>query len=85
LTTVRTMVLLAAAALCAACADNLTCDEPQRYEFAREGVRVDAPDDLADPDSAKELQIPRASPRDPRPDETRCLDLPPRLQTQSSS
>jgi len=82
----RLTALLAFALLCSACTNNLTCDEPQRYEAAREGARVDAPEDLSDPDPTRELKIPRASPRDPRPvDDNRCLDLPPRMQASSSS
>ena len=81
--TMRTILLVAAAALSSACADNLTCDEIERYQLARGGVRVDAPEGLSDLDPNKELQIPKASPRDPRPDSTRCLDLPPLMQTKS--
>ena len=62
-----------------ACAADLTCDDPQLYQDAVEGRRVTAPEDLDNLQSAREIQIPRASPRDPRPPGSPCLDLPPTL------
>ena len=64
---------------CGACGSNITCDEPQLYESAREGVRVVAPDDLDQLEASRETPIPKASPRDPRPEGSPCLDLPPTI------
>ena len=63
-----------------ACGSNLTCDEPQAYEFAEEGVRIVAPEGLDNLEASKEVPIPKASPRDPRPEGSPCLDLPPTIQ-----
>jgi len=72
--------LLASAALSlTACGSNLTCDDPQAYQQAMEGQRVEAPDGLDDLQVNREIQIPRASPREPRPQGSPCLELPPTL------
>ncbi|NOX68366.1 MAG: hypothetical protein GXP15_04200 [Gammaproteobacteria bacterium] len=65
----------------AGCAKDLSCDDPQRYQKARAGTRIDAPDDLDELEASKELTVPSASPRDARPDGSPCLDLPPVLQS----
>ena len=67
----------------AACAPDLTCSDPQEYQFAREGERVVAPDGLDGLVQTNEMEIPRASPRDPRPANAPCLDLPPTIQAAS--
>ena len=77
-----TIVLIAVLSSCGGTAD-LTCDDPQRYQQAREGARVSAPDDLDELQASKELQIPKASPREPRPEGAPCLDLPPSIQAQN--
>ena len=59
---------------------NLTCDDPQPYQSAREGTRITAPEDLDNLEASKEVPIPEASPRDPRPEGSPCLDLPPTVQ-----
>ncbi len=80
----RMTVVLVAAVACGACGGpKLTCDDPQRYQQAREGARVDAPADLDELQASKELQIPKASPREPRPQGSPCLDLPPTIQAQN--
>ena len=66
-------------ALFSGCGGQVTCDKPERYQKARAGTRIDAPDDLDELQSAKEMTLPKASPRDPRPEGSRCLDLPPRV------
>ena len=65
----------------AGCAKDMTCDDVQRYQKAREGTRIDAPEDLDQLEGAKELTVPTASPRDPRAEGLPCLDLPPVLQS----
>ncbi len=75
----RNAVVAVACALFAGCAVDVTCDKPERYQAAREGTRIDAPEDLDELQRSKELTVPSASPRDPRPEGSRCLDLPPVL------
>ena len=77
---IRLTSMVAVALACGACGSNITCDEPKRYESAREGVRVVAPDDLDQLEASLETPIPKASPRDPRPEGSPCLDLPPTIQ-----
>jgi hypothetical protein len=69
---------------CAACGgSNLTCDDPQPYQLAREGLRINAPDDLDDLQASQEIPVPKASPREPRPQDSTCLDLPPTVQAEN--
>lgn len=75
----QTSTLLAALA-CGACSSTMTCDDPERYEAARHGVRVTAPEDLDQLQASRETPIPEASPRDPRPADAPCIDLPPTIQ-----
>lgn len=70
---------------CAACGSNLTCDEPQRYQSAQEGTRVTPPADLDELETSREMSIPRASPKDPRPPGSPCLELPPTVQASPTS
>lgn len=56
---------------------SLTCDEPSPYQLAAEGKRMQAPDDLDTPESIKAIPLPDASPTNPRPAGSPCLDLPP--------
>ena len=83
MTMTRALPLLALLGLSAGCSVDLTCDEPQEYEFAQAGTRVTAPDDLDQLESSREQPIPKASPRDPRPQGSPCLDLPPTLRSSS--
>ena len=76
-------MIVIAALSATACAPDLTCSEPQKYQFAREGERVVAPEGLDGLVEANEMEIPRASPRDPRPADSPCLDLPPTIQASS--
>ena len=72
-------LLLMICTVFAGCAKDLSCDDPQRYQQAREGTRIDAPEDLDQLEAAKELTVPSASPKDPRAKGLPCLDLPPVL------
>jgi len=74
-----TIFLLIAAASLGACGGVETCDEPEFYEFAALGKRIEAPEDLDNVATAKELVIPEASPRPPRDRQAGCLDRPPTL------
>jgi len=64
-----------------ACGGVDTCEEPEFYESAQSGVRIEAPEDLNDLAAGEELVIPDASPRPPRPPGSGCLDRPPTLST----
>ena len=72
------MVIASAAAL-GACANVDNCEEVAFYEYAEQGKRIEAPDDLNDLAAYKELTIPEASPRPPRDRNEGCLDRPPTL------
>ncbi len=66
------------ALLCTACGGPaLTCDSPQAYQASIEVEKVRSPDGLDTLMVGKEMDIPRASPQDPRPPGSPCLDLPP--------
>jgi len=71
--------LLATITMVAGCSNAPTCDEPQFYESATGGKRIEAPDDLDQLQSYKEMVIPEASPRPPREPGSGCLDRPPTL------
>ena len=75
----RTICLVGAATALGACVSVDTCEEPEFYESAREGRRIDAPEGLTNLAAGKELVIPDASPRAPRPPGSGCLDRPPTL------
>ena len=78
----RLFFAIAAAAFMAACGvGGETCEEPEFYEFAQAGKRIDPPDDLDELASHKEMVIPEASPRPPRDRSAGCIDRPPTLRT----
>jgi uncharacterized lipoprotein len=54
-----------------------SCDDVQKYQLAAEGERIETPDDLDDLDPLREMPLPEASPRPPRPEGSPCIDLPP--------
>lgn len=72
---------LLAALLSAACGGqtDLTCDEVQFYQRAKEGKRVEAPEGLDDLDPLQEMPIPRASAEAARPPGSVCIDRPPQV------
>lgn len=57
----------------------VTCDEVEPYQLAHEGKRIEAPEGLDNLDEYKEMPLPEASPRPPRPEGSPCLDLPPSI------
>jgi len=63
----------------AGCSGKETCDEPEFYEYAQAGKRIEAPDDLNSVSDIREMRIPEASPRAPRDPGAGCLDRPPSL------
>jgi hypothetical protein len=72
------MSFLALAVSLAACGGTpeLTCDEGS-YKSAVRAPRVQAPEDLDNLEPAREMPLPTASPRDPRPEGSPCIELPP--------
>lgn len=77
---IMTPALLAVTmALLTACAGPPKCESEGQYMQSREGRRIQAPDDLDDLASYKEMTIPQASPRAPRADTGKCLEAPPAL------
>ena len=75
-------ILLTTALLLGACGGQETCEEPEFYEYAASGKRIAVPEDLSDLAASRELSIPEASPRPPRPRDAGCLDRPPSLRVQ---
>lgn len=53
------------------------CEKPKLYQSSQPGKRIEVPEDLDSLNSTRELSIPDASPRDPRPAGAPCLELPP--------
>lgn len=53
------------------------CETEGRYQRSQGGKRIEAPDELDDLESYKEMTVPHASPRAPREDTDRCLEAPP--------
>ncbi len=70
--------------LLGACTGSRICDEPQPYEAAQPGRKIEAPDGLDDLRASREVEIPEASRRDERQEGEPCLDYPPILRTDSS-
>ncbi len=82
---IKLIMLLAGMSLLTACGGAPKCESEGRYMMSKEGQRIQAPDDLDDLASYKEMTIPQASPRAPREDTGRCLEAPPAVSTSSSS
>jgi uncharacterized lipoprotein len=80
----RVLVFAAMAAL-AGCGGtvDLSCDEERAYQAATEHRRVEAPEGLSQLDPLKEIPMPEASPRAPRPAGSPCLDRPPGVRLSS--
>lgn len=70
------VVLLTGLAACGP--GNQTCDEGP-YQEAVMADRIQTPEDLNNLDRLREMPLPAASPRAPRPEGSPCLDKPPRV------
>jgi hypothetical protein len=64
---------------------DITCDEVEYYQTAKIGKRVEAPEGLDDLDPIREMPLPEASPRDPRPAGSPCFDRPPQIELGAES
>ena len=76
---IRTASLAGLCLVLGACSSAQTCDEPEFYEAAESGRRIEAPEGLDNLQAYKELKIPEASPRPPREPGSGCIDRPPTL------
>ena len=72
-------VMALALAACSGTTD-LTCDEEMYYQASKLGKRVEAPEGLDELDPVREMTLPSASPREPRPEGSPCFDRPPQIQ-----
>lgn len=77
----RTIVPAMALLVLAGCGGGSVCEKPKAYQQSQLGKRVEAPDGLDPLRSDREMTIPEASPRDPRPPGAPCLELPPSFGT----
>jgi len=73
----RLIVLAACLSVFASCGGARTCDEERRYQSSQLVEPLKVPDDLDNLRARKELAIPEASPRPPRPEDAGCLEAPP--------
>ena len=58
---------------------ELECEEGGVYLAAEQTPRVAAPDDLDNLDPLREMPLPEASPQQPRPAGSTCLEMPPAI------
>jgi uncharacterized lipoprotein len=70
-----------AALLLSACGGTSVCDKPKLYQQSQLGKRIDVPEGLTPLQPAREMTIPDVSPRDPRPADAPCLEMPPNFGT----
>ena len=71
-----TMIVLVLGLSACGGSKTMTCDEGP-YQIAVRGSRVEAPDGLDNLEPLREIPLPEASPRAPRPEGSPCLDRPP--------
>lgn len=86
MTRVTVFALLTLAGLATGCGgdDNVvrSCEEEKAYQLASEGTKVEAPEGLDDLEEFREMPIPRATDRNPRPEGSPCIELPPTVQAE---
>ncbi len=58
---------------------ELKCEEAGVYVTATQTPRVTAPEDLDNLDPLREMPLPEASPQQPRPEGSTCLEAPPTI------
>jgi len=75
---IKIVLLLTGMSLLSACIGGPPeCETKGHYQESNAGKRIEAPDGLDDLASYKEQTIPKASPRAPQEDTSRCLEAPP--------
>ena len=75
------MPILAGLLLGACGGASSVCEKPKLYQQSQLGKRIEAPEGLDPLQPSREMTIPDASPRDPRPANAPCLELPPSFAT----
>ena len=60
---------------------DLTCDDPRPYQQAIQLERLKTPEDLDALQTYLEMPVPEANPRPERPKGSRCLELPPQIES----
>ena len=64
---------------------EIVCEQPENIQSAVETSKIVIPEELDNFSGEKELKIPRASPREPRSENSPCLESPPRILNRTSS
>ena len=77
--------LVASTSVLTACIGAPECESEGRYMLSQEGQRIQAPEDLDNLESYKEMTIPHASPRAPRDESEKCVEAPPAIQSSQTS
>ena len=69
------------AMVCGGCAteNELTCYQPEKIQNTVESEKIIIPAGLDNLRQDRELKVVKASPRDPRPAGSPCLETPPRI------
>jgi uncharacterized lipoprotein len=74
----KMVVPVMAALLLGACGGAASvCEKPKLYQQSQLGKRIEVPEGLSPLQPDREMSIPDASPRDPRPTGAPCLEMPP--------
>jgi uncharacterized lipoprotein len=84
LITVVIVFLLLGISACSGANRAKSCDDVRRYQLAERGDPVKAPDGLDELNELREMPLPEANPRPPRPEGSPCLDLPPSVLSSGS-
>ena len=78
-TTQGTLLMALLATMAGGCGGTIdrTCDDPQPYQSAAEGRKLETPDGLDELDELREMPIPVAEVDEPRQPGAPCIDIPP--------
>jgi uncharacterized lipoprotein len=74
-------VPLLALLLLSGCGGSSVCEKPKLYQRSQLGKRIEVPAGLDPLQVEREMVIPDVSPREPRPEGSRCLEMPPTFGT----